>query len=549
MKIASKVLLITLSFSLMMQACRDLKNKADLIIYNATVYTVDSVNNKAESIAVKDGKIIAVGTDAEVRSRFSAIRMLDAKKQFVYPGFIDAHSHFSGFGLYLRYADLTAAGSFDEVLEIIKKYHTQNPGSWIVGRGWDQNKWPGKKFPDKTKLDVLYPEIPVVLTRIDGHAVLANTAAVKRCGLSAPFPEGQAILSGGNPTGVFLERCADKIRDAIPAPTPAETSKLLLQAMNLCHAAGLTGVNDAGIDKVMVLFIDSLQKAGKLNLRIDAMINPSVENMDFFMPGGGYKTDFLRVGSVKIYADGALGSRGACLLQPYSDDLLNHGILVSPASEIRRICQKADKYGFQVNTHAIGDSAVRTVLNVYGEFLKGKNDLRWRIEHAQVVDENDFGYFGRYSIIPSVQATHATSDMAWAGDRLGKSRLKNAYAYHRLMMENGWIANGTDFPIENISPVLTFYAAVARKNLAGKPEAGFMPENALSRLEALKSITIWAAKASFQENRIGSIEVGKFADFTILDSDILNVGEADLPKSVVKFTIVGGDIVHQESGR
>ncbi len=541
---SSVKLIAFLSLLIMIQSCSDFKTNVDLIIYNASVYTVDSLNRTVECIAVKKGKIVAVGSDAEVRSRFEAKHYLDAHKSFIFPGFIDAHSHFTGFALNLRYADLAEAGSFREIIDIIKNYHKLNPESWIVGRGWDQNKWPGKQFPDNNKLNELFPDIPVVLTRVDGHAVLANNAAIRKAGLTEPYTSGEAILHDGKATGLFLEHCADKLKEAIPLPTAAEMTKLLVKATELCHAVGLTGVNDAGVDKKAILLIDSLQKAGKIKLRLDAMMNPTDENMNFFMPEGGYKTDFLRVGSVKLYADGALGSRGACLLQPYSDDPSNYGIIVTPENEIRTVCQNAKKYGFQVNTHAIGDSAIRMVLRIYCEFLKGKNDLRWRIEHAQVVNENDFDIFGKYSIIPSVQATHATSDMSWAEARLGNTRLKNAYAYHRLMDENGWIPNGTDFPVENISPLITYYAAVARKNLEGKPAMGFLPENALSRLDALKSVTIWAARASFQETKIGSIEKGKMADFVILDADILSIAEKNIPKVKVKYTIVNGEVVY-----
>jgi predicted amidohydrolase YtcJ len=318
---------------------------------------------------------------------------------------------------------------------------------------------------------------------------------------------------------------------------------LIMEAASLCQSAGLTGVNDAGVDKSTILLLDSMQKAGKLKLRIDANINPTGENMDYFMKGRDYSTERLRVGAVKIYGDGALGSRGACLLQPYSDELSTQGIIVTGQTEIREICNRAYQLGFQVNTHAIGDSAVRMVLHTYGEFLKGKNDRRWRIEHAQVVNEADFELFGKYSVIPSVQATHATSDMAWVKSRLGEKRLKNAYAYNRLMKQNSWIPNGTDFPVENISPLITFYAAVARKDRDGNPSEGFQIENALSRMEALKSITIWAARASFQESVRGSIEKGKFADLVVLDKDLLFAPENELLNTAIKCTIINGETV------
>ena len=540
-------LIAAISIFLMSQSCHPMRKKADLIIFNARIYTLDSLGTIAESLAVKDGIIVAVGKDQDIRAQYTAGHSMDAHKSFVYPGFIDAHSHFTGFALDQRYADLTKARSYQEVIDIAQEYHRMNPSGWIVGRGWDQNKWPGRKFPDKSKLDKLFPETPVVLTRVDGHAVLANEAAIRAAGLTAPLDSKEALLEKGVPTGVFLEHTADRIKNAIPMPSLGELADLLEKAAGLCHADGLTGVTDAGLEKSNILLIDSLQKCGRIRLRIDAMINPSRENLDFFLPAGVFETGFLRVGSVKVYADGALGSRGACLLSPYSDDPGNNGILVTAPGQIREICQSALLHGFQVNTHAIGDSAVRTVLNVYGEFLKGKNDKRWRIEHAQVVNENDFSLFGKYSVIPSVQATHATSDMPWAGQRLGSDRLRNAYAYRRLMEENGWIPNGTDFPVESISPILTFYAATTRKNKEGQPGEGFQPENALSRIDALKSMTIWAAKASFREKKMGSIEAGKFADLVILDTDLVNSGEKDILSSRIIKTIVNGLTVYENT--
>jgi predicted amidohydrolase YtcJ len=304
-------------------------------------------------------------------------------------------------------------------------------------------------------------------------------------------------------------------------------------------------VTDAGLNKSEIILLDSLQKAGIITLRIDAWLSPNEENYTYFMKDTIYHTPFLRVGAIKMYADGALGSRGACLLSPYLDDRKNYGILVTSPEELSSVCARAYEHGFQVNTHAIGDSAVRMVLHTYSKFLKPGNDRRWRIEHAQVVNENDFGLFAKYNIIPSVQATHATSDMDWARLRLGYARVKNAYAYQRLLQQNGWLPNGTDFPIEGIEPLKTFYAAVFRKDEKGNPEDGYMMENALSRMEALKSITIWASKASFTEKERGSITVGKAADFTILDTDILKATEYNMFNSKVLYTIVDGKTVYK----
>lgn len=537
------ILIALISFVIGLDSCHDLKKKADLIIFNAKIYTPDSVANGISCIAVKKGIIIGIGTDADIRSRYWAPENINAKGAVVYPGFTDAHSHFTGFALGLRYADLTQAHSFEEVIAILQGYHKQHPESWIVGRGWDQNNWPKKVFPDNKLLNSLFPGVPVVLTRIDGHAVLASDAAIRAASILFPGKKGEAVILNNEFSGIFLEGSADKLRNAIPLPSLNDMTDYLVVATKLCHEAGLTAVNDAGVNKSEILLLDSLQKAGKITLRIDAWLNPTKENFDYFMKDTIYQTPFLRVGAIKMYADGALGSRGACLLSPYLDDFPNRGLLVTTPEELTAMCKHAYEHGFQMNTHAIGDSAVRMVLHTYSKFLKSDDDRRWRIEHAQVVNENDFELFAKYHIIPSVQATHATSDMDWAGKRLGYVRVKNAYAYNRLLQQNGWMPNGTDFPIEAIEPIKTFYAAVARKDANGEPEEGYMIENALSRMDALKSMTIWAAKACFEEKRRGSIEVGKVADFTVLNTDIIKAPEAKLLMTKVLYTIVDGKVV------
>jgi len=547
MKNKNKPLIFILFITVIMsfQSCHDLKKKADLIIYNAKIYTPDSVAKGVNCIAVKKGKIIGIGTDADIRSRYWAPDNINAAGAVVYPGFTDAHSHFTALALGMRYADLSQARSFDDVLEILKGYRKSHPEGWIVGSGWDQNNWPLKSFPDNKQLNKLFPGIPVVLTRVDGHAVLASDAAINAAGITFPGIKGEAVIKEGNFSGIFLEDMADKIRISIPLPSTSEITELLVTATKLCHQAGLTAVTDAGLSKSEILLLDSLQKAGKITLRIDAWLSPNEENYDYFLKDTIYQTPFLRVGAIKMYADGALGSRGACLLNPYLDDSHNSGILVNTPEALAEVCRRAYEHGFQINTHAIGDSAVRMVLHTYGKFLKPGDDRRWRIEHAQVVNENDFDLFAKYHIIPSVQATHATSDMDWARHRLGYERVKNAYAYNRLLQQNGWLPNGTDFPIERIEPLYTFYAAVARKDLNGEPEDGYMIENALSRMDALKSITCWAAKAAFTENERGSIEIGKNADFTILNTDILKTPEVKLLNTKVLYTIVAGKTVYK----
>lgn len=521
------------------------KIQVDLIIYNAVIYTVDSKFSTFNSFAVADGRFVAIGNESDILKRYNALEVIDAKGKFIYPGFIDAHAHFYGYALGLHYVDLSIADSEAQMLEILQQHALEYPNAWLIGRGWDQNKWPDKQFPDNTKLDKIFPHAPVVLTRVDGHAVLANSEAIKRAGIANPsdVKQGEAILKNGSLSGIFLENTADKLRKAIPTPTGSDLDQLLAQAEANCFKVGLTTVADAGLDKKIIQHIDTLQHEGKMKLRIYAMLNPSVENLKYYFMNGPYITDHLTVRSIKLYADGALGSRGACLLKPYADSPTNNGMIVTSRDTMLQICQLAYDNGFQVNTHAIGDSAVRMVLHMYAGILKGKNDRRWRIEHAQVVAGEDLYLFGDNSIIPSVQATHATSDMYWAADRLGRERIKTSYAYQLLKQQNGWILNGTDFPIEQIDPLLTFYAAVFRKDSKGYPEGGFQPENALSREDALRSITIWPARAAFEEDTKGSIETGKLADFILVDTDLMKAPSNSILNAKIEATFTGGSRV------
>ena len=531
--------------AVIMNSCHDMKHPADLIIYNANIYTCDSAFSVAQAVAIKDGLIISLGTTDYVLSRYGSDDQINAKGKYVYPGFIDAHSHFYGLANMQRYADLSGAGSFEEVISIIRQWHTDYPSEWILGFGWDQNKWPGKQFPSNSLLDKHFPGVPILLTRIDGHAVLASTEAINRSQLGV-IPQGEAIYNNGKLTGVFLESTADKIKAAVPQISEMETESNLMKASELCYAAGLTSVTDAGLDAADIQRLRQLQDAKKLLLRINVMLNPTEENFEKYLSKGIITTPVLTIRSIKLYADGALGSRGACLRKPYTDDPGTKGMMVISENKMEEFCKKAFDAGFQVCTHAIGDSAVGFVLRQYAGFLKGKNDRRWRIEHAQVVDPQDIDLFGDFNIVPSIQATHATSDMGWADERLG-ARIKYAYAYKQLLRQNGWLPNGTDFPIEAIDPLKTFYASVARKNNEGKPAMGFQSENALSRIEALKSMTIWAARASFDEKAKGSIEAGKFGDLVIMDQDLMKVSEDQLLKTTILYTVIGGKVVYDSA--
>lgn len=525
-----------------------MKEKADLILLNGVVYTVDDASAVTEAFAIRDGLFLATGTTEEITGQYTADLVIDAGGKAVYPGFIDGHCHFYGYALGRNQSvDLRGTASYEDVLQVLRNYHETHPYIWILGRGWDQNDWIVKEFPDNVLLDKLFPENPVVLTRVDGHAVLANSEALRRAGITAgtKVDGGEVLVKDGKPTGILIDKAAGLLKAVIPEPEALLKADALTEAQHACFAAGLTSVVDAGLDYETVMLIDSLQTAGVLKMRMNAMLSPTEQNLSEIVDKGPYQKERLTVNSIKLYADGALGSRGAWLLEPYSDDPGNLGLLMSSKDYFRGILERAYEKNFQVNTHCIGDAANRLMLGLYAEVLKEPNDRRWRIEHAQVVHPDDIALFGQYNIIPSIQSTHCTSDMYWAMDRLGPERIRSAYAYRQLLEENGWLVNGTDFPVEEIHPLYTFHAAIARQDRNGFPEDGFQMENAISREEALRSMTIWAAKGSFEEDIKGSIEPGKFADFVILDRDIMKIPPAEIPGVRVLKTYLDGELVFE----
>lgn len=537
-----KKLSLLLIVAIVLVSCSS-KNKVDMIIHNANVYTVDSAFTVTEAFAVKDGKIVATGKNDEILSKYQSEQIVDAKGQAVYPGFIDAHAHFVGYGQSLFTANLYGTSTWEEAVERLKKFADEHPNEqWIVGRGWDQNKWPGKTFPTNELLNKLFPDKPVYLTRIDGHAAIVNNKALEIAGIKPgeTLEGGTVETKNGKLTGVLIDNAKGLIDSKMPEMSKADFEKRLLAAQANCFEQGLTTITDCGLMYNAVAMIDTLQQENKLNMRLYVMLSDDKQNYDHYLKRGPYKTDKLYVKGIKVYADGALGSRGACLLQPYTDKPGWSGFLLSSKEHFDSVAQMLASTDFQMCTHAIGDSANRTILNIYNKYLQGKNDKRWRIEHAQTVNVNDFDLFGKTSVIPSVQPTHATSDMYWAAERLGNERIKGAYAYKQLLQQNGWLPLGTDFPVEDISPFKTFYAAVVRKDAKGFPQDGFQTENALTREQAIRGMTIWAAKADFLEKEVGSIEVGKKADFIMLDKDLMKTKEEDLLSTKVMATYSGG---------
>jgi len=517
------------------------RETADLIVHNANIHTVDGDLPKATAVAIADGKFLAVGEDAAILEKFKAKEILDAGGRTMVPGLIDAHCHFYGLGLSRQVVDLVGTKSFRAIVDSLSAFHREQPSALIMGRGWDQNDWEDKAFPTKDTLDILFPDTPVVLERIDGHAYLVNQKALDMAGIDAETRTsgGEIVKWEGKLTGVLVDRPMGLVDAVIPGPSREQQIQALKEAQRLCFDHGLTTVNDAGLGRGTIELIDSLQQSGDLSIRVYAMVSSYPANLDHFLEKGIIKTDRLNVRSVKVMGDGALGSRGAAMKAPYADLAGHYGAMVTPMEEIEALAQRIAASDYQMNTHAIGDSANLVVLKAYKNALAGKGDRRWKVEHAQVISQEDFDYFGT-GIIPSIQPTHATSDMYWAEERLGPDRVQGAYAFKTLLDQAGTVALGTDFPVEQVNPFLTFYAAVARQDMEGKPEGGFQMKDALSREEALKGMTLWAAHSNFEEDEKGSISSGKLADFVILSGDLMSVPTEQLPHLQAELVFVGG---------
>ncbi|MGJ7031144.1 amidohydrolase [Niabella hirudinis] len=543
-----RTLALVVLINVCMIACHT-KKEADLLVFNGTIYTADSSFSKAEAMVIKDGKIVALGTKNNLEKQYTCKERLDAAGKFIYPGFIDAHAHFAGYAKAVSELDLVNTRQWEEVLHRLSDYETsRDAAAWIIGRGWDQNDWPDKEFPTNEALNKKYPNRPVYLVRIDGHAAIANNKALELAGVKAgdTIAGGEYQVKNGKLTGVLVDNAMDKVASQIPEPSFEELRTMLGQAQANCFEQGLTSIHDCGLNYDMVEKMEAMQKSGALKMRLYVMLSDAKQNYDYLLKRGIIKTSRMHVRGFKVFSDGALGSRGACLLHDYSDRAGWKGFLLSSPEHFDSVARVIAAQGWQMCTHAIGDSANRTILEIYARHLKGRNDLRWRIEHAQVINGNDFHFFGDYQIVPSVQPTHATSDMYWAGSRLGRDRVKDAYAYLKLLKQNGWIPLGTDFPVEDISPLKTFYAAVVRKDATGFPASGFQVENALTREQALRGMTIWAAKAAFEEQEKGSLEPGKLADFVVLDYDLMQAPETELLKIKVLKTYSGGEVVFEK---
>jgi len=522
------------------------KKDADLVVINAKIYTADDNNSIAKSIAINKGKILEV-SDKNLNDKYKTNEILDAKDKVMLPGLIDSHCHFYNLGLDQQVVDLRGTNSFDEIIDRLKIYDLKNDSDVILGRGWDQNDWETKKFPINTLLNENFSNKLVVLERIDGHAYIVNDNALNLAGIdeNTLVKGGLVLLKDNKPTGVLIDAPMSMVDQVLPEKTIDEKVKALKKAEEISFSYGLTTVDDAGLNSGIINIIDSLHKINELKIKIYAMVSVSKKNIQEFKKSGKIKTPRLNVRSFKVYGDGALGSRGAALKKPYCDDPHNYGFLRTDLKDLKYYANEIAAMGFQMNTHAIGDSTVSVLLKEYQKVLNDIKDPRWRIEHSQVVDLDEFDLYND-KILPSVQPTHATSDMYWAYDRLGK-RIEGAYAFKDLLSSSKRIALGTDFPVEKVNPFHTFYSSIERKDLNGYPENGFQVENALTREETLKGMTIWGAYFNFEEKEKGSIEKGKYADFVLIDQNIMEINPDKIPHTKVLKTFVNGELVYQNN--
>ena len=543
MKIPNYIFILLLILNL---GCTN--NKADLVVINSKIYTANKSNEVAKSIAVRNGKIIDIDS-INLDNKYQAKEILDANEKTILPGLIDSHCHFYNLGLDQQVVDLRGTTSFEEIIERLKIYDLNNESNVILGRGWDQNDWETKQFPVNTQLNSIFKNKLVVLERIDGHAYIVNDNALHLAGIdeNTLVRGGLVLLKNNKPTGVLIDAPMSMVDKVLPEKTTKEKVNALKEAEEISFSYGLTTVDDAGLGMEIIDLIDSLHKSNELKIKIYAMVSVSKTNIQKLKKIGKIKTPKLNVRSFKVYGDGALGSRGAALKKPYCDDPHNYGFLRTDIKDLKFYANEIANMGFQMNTHAIGDSTVSVLLKEYKKVLNDIDDPRWRIEHSQVVDLNEFNLYND-KILPSVQPTHATSDMYWAYDRLGE-RIEGAYAFKDLLSSSKRIALGTDFPVERVNPFHTFYSSIERKDLSGYPASGFQIENALSREETLKGMTIWGAYFNFEENEKGSIEKGKSADFIIIDQNIMEIEAAKIPNTKVLKTFVDGELVYQKDAR
>jgi len=517
--------------------------EVDLIIHNANIHSGNRYNHVYEAMAIKDGIIVELGPEREILNKYRG-KAIDVESKHIYPSFSDAHGHLFWSAEKRLTCDLTGSESMNEVINRLEKYQAQYNPKVLVGRGWDQSLWQNKNLPSNEKLNAIFTDVPVILYRVDEHAILVNEAAIKQVGISPSLiVSGGEILKNaeGFLTGIILDNAIDLFKSILPKTSDKLIKKAILEIQEELLEFGITDVHEAGITLPQMKLLQALEKEGQLKITIYAMLFPGKEEVAFAMNEGYYESEHLIVRSFKVIGDGALGSRGACLIQPYHDAPNSHGFMLSSLDSIRKIAEIAINTGYQLNVHCIGDSTNRSVLKMMTDMTKGKPDHRWRIEHAQVVNPSDLQFFDGTGIIPSVQPTHAVSDMRFVGDRLGKEREKHAYIYKTLLDKAKLLAIGTDFPVESYNPFLTFQAAVKRQNADLQPKEGYEMQEAISASDCLKGMTLWAALASFQERMKGSLEPQKYANFIILNQALEDY--SDFTKNYVLRTFIMGEEV------
>lgn len=547
--------------------------EVDLIIHNARIHTMVEGDDKIyDAIAIKNGKIVEIGPERQILNKYSAKEYIDAGKKDVYPGWTDAHGHMMNYARSRISVDLIGCKSFDEMIVRIEKYQSRYKRPFIIGRGWDQSLW-GDEMPTNEKLNVLFPDIPVCLFRIDGHALLANNYLIEKANIFQEYHDDYELHNGGhyesalgaveladletkykykpqpstgpqppNPTGVFVDNAMNPILTVLPDFPQKELAESLVEVQNELLMYGITGVHEAGLnDKDFKLFRRMVEKR-KLKLNIYAMLLTTPENVKFSKDKGFWRNKNLYVRSFKVYGDGALGSRGAFLKHPYSDRHDHSGYMTTSPERMKEIYDLCMLTGYQMNTHAIGDSANRFMLDMYQDMFEFNPDHRWRIEHAQIVDPADFNLFAETGAIPSVQPTHATSDQRWAESRLGEHRMEGAYAFKSLMNQSGLLAIGTDFPVEHTDPFKTIHSAVERKNGENFPSEGFRAEEAITLEECILGMTRWAAFASFQEKKIGTLEKGKDATISMFQKPV--VSKSSFDSNFAELVLIKGKKVY-----
>lgn len=528
--------------------CSKPKQKVDVLILGPTIYSMDKDSTRFSAMAIDKGKIIELGNEKDLQKKYTSDSIVKLPGKFIYPGLIDAHSHFYGLGKSMVEVDLRGINSEDELIGKVNFTSLETPNAIkekptsIQGRGWDQNLWESKKYPTNEKLNQLYPDIPVCLIRIDGHAALVNQFALDLAGIDekSSISGGEFIKENGKLTGVLIDNAVDLVTAKLPKPSKEEMQNAILKAQDECLKYGLTTVSDAGVDKDLIDLYDEMQKSGALKIRIYAMANPTQPTFGWLVKNGPFKTERLHVRSVKYYMDGAMGSRGACLLEDYSDQPGHKGFLLNPVSSLKTLAIQLRDAKLQLNVHCIGDSATRVTLQTMAEVLGNDSTSRWRIEHMQLISLEDLQYLTKYKIIPSMQPTHAWSDGLWVDERLGDKRLRFAYAIRTAIAYSGRVALGTDFPVEEVNPFRTFYAATAGKLMEAWSWVDF---EKISRYQALQGMTIWAAYSQFEENEKGSLEKGKLADFIVMDEDLFEVNADRITKLLPSRVYINGKLV------